>query len=36
VAVQEFAESYTDQNARDHRSLVEVIAAGRISAERRA
>jgi uncharacterized protein (DUF2252 family) len=33
VAVQEFAESYADQNERDHRSLVDAIAAGRISAE---
>jgi Uncharacterized protein conserved in bacteria (DUF2252) len=33
VAVQEFAESYADQNERDHRSLVQAIAAGRISAE---
>jgi uncharacterized protein (DUF2252 family) len=33
VAVQEFAASYADQNERDHRSLVEAIAAGRISSE---
>jgi hypothetical protein len=33
VAVHEFAESYADQNERDHRSLVEAIDAGRIVAE---
>jgi uncharacterized protein (DUF2252 family) len=33
VAVHEFARSYADQNERDHRSLVEAIAGGRISAE---
>jgi hypothetical protein len=33
VAVHEFAESYANQNERDHRSLVEAVAAGRISAE---
>lgn len=33
VAVREFAEAYADQNERDHRALVEAIAAGRIAAE---
>jgi uncharacterized protein (DUF2252 family) len=33
VAIREFAEHYADQNERDHRSLVEAIAAGRITAE---
>src|SRR3712207_1030474 len=31
-AVREFAEAYADQNERDHRALVEAIAAGRIPA----
>ena len=29
----EFAEAYADQNERDHRSLVDAIASGRITAE---
>jgi uncharacterized protein (DUF2252 family) len=33
VAVGEFAESYADQNERDHQSLLDAIASGRISAE---
>jgi len=33
VAVREFAEAYADQNERDHRSLVEAIASGRVLAE---
>jgi uncharacterized protein (DUF2252 family) len=33
VAVREFAEAYADQNDRDHRALVEAIAAGRIAAD---
>jgi uncharacterized protein (DUF2252 family) len=33
VAVHEFAESYADQNERDHRALEAAIAAGRIVAE---
>jgi uncharacterized protein (DUF2252 family) len=33
LAVQEFAESYADQNARDHESLVDAIASGQITAE---
>jgi uncharacterized protein (DUF2252 family) len=33
VAVREFAGSYADQNERDHQSLVDAIASGRISAE---
>jgi uncharacterized protein (DUF2252 family) len=33
VAVREFAEAYADQNERDHRSLVDAIASGRILAE---
>jgi uncharacterized protein (DUF2252 family) len=33
VAVREFAESYADQNERDHQSLVDAIASGRITAE---
>jgi uncharacterized protein (DUF2252 family) len=33
VAVREFAESYADQNERDHQSLVDAIASGRIAAE---
>jgi uncharacterized protein (DUF2252 family) len=33
AAVHEFAGSYADQNERDHRSLVEAIDAGRITAE---
>jgi uncharacterized protein (DUF2252 family) len=32
-AVHSFAESYADQNERDHQSLVDAIAAGRITAE---
>jgi uncharacterized protein (DUF2252 family) len=32
-AVRSFAESYADQNERDHRSLLEAITAGRITAE---
>ena len=33
VAVQEFAESYAEQNERDHRYLLDAIASGRIEAE---
>ena len=33
VAVREFAESYADQNERDHQSLVDAIASGQIRAE---
>jgi len=33
VAIREFAESYADQNERDHQSLVDAIASGRITAE---
>jgi len=33
TAIQEFAEHYADQNDRDHRSLVEAIAAGQVAAE---
>jgi uncharacterized protein (DUF2252 family) len=33
VAVQEFAESYADENERDHQSLLDAIASGRITAE---
>jgi len=33
VAVREFAESYADQNERDHQSLVAAIASGAITAE---
>jgi Uncharacterized protein conserved in bacteria (DUF2252) len=33
VAVREFAESYADQNERDHQTLVNAIASGRIAAE---
>jgi uncharacterized protein (DUF2252 family) len=33
VAIREFAESYADQNERDHQSLVDAIASGRIAAE---
>ena len=33
VAVHQFAESYADQNERDHRSLLDAIASGRITAE---
>ena len=33
VAIREFAESYADQNERDHQSLVDAIASGQISAE---
>jgi uncharacterized protein (DUF2252 family) len=33
VAVREFAEAYAEQNERDHRSLVEAVASGRIIAE---
>jgi len=33
VAIREFAESYADQNERDHQSLVDAIASGRIVAE---
>jgi uncharacterized protein (DUF2252 family) len=32
VAVQEFTESYADQNERDHQSLLDAIASGRIKA----
>ena len=32
-AIRDFADAYADQNERDHRSLVEAIAAGRIVAE---
>jgi uncharacterized protein (DUF2252 family) len=32
-AVQSFAESYADQNERDHQSLLDAIASGRITAE---
>ena len=32
-AVAEFAETYADQNERDHRALVDAIRAGRIAAE---
>jgi uncharacterized protein (DUF2252 family) len=32
-AIREFAGAYADQNERDHRSLVDAIASGRISAE---
>jgi len=32
-AVHEFAESYADQNERDHQSLLDAIASGRITAE---
>jgi len=33
-AVTEFAAAYADQNERDHRALVDAVAAGRIAAER--
>jgi uncharacterized protein (DUF2252 family) len=33
MAVREFAEAYADQNERDHQSLVDAIASGRITAE---
>ena len=33
VAVQEFATAYADQNERDHQSLLDAIASGRITAE---
>jgi len=33
VAVREFAESYADQNERDHQSLLDAIGSGRITAE---
>jgi uncharacterized protein (DUF2252 family) len=33
VAVREFAESYADQNERDHQSLLDAIRSGRITAE---
>jgi hypothetical protein len=33
VAIREFAESYADQNERDHQSLVSAIGTGRIRAE---
>jgi uncharacterized protein (DUF2252 family) len=33
VAVREFAEVYADQNERDHQSLLEAIASGRITAD---
>jgi Uncharacterized protein conserved in bacteria (DUF2252) len=33
LAIREFAESYADQIERDHQSLVDAIASGRISAE---
>jgi uncharacterized protein (DUF2252 family) len=33
VAIAEFADAYADQNERDHQSLVDAIASGRISAE---
>jgi hypothetical protein len=32
-AIREFADAYADQNERDHRSLVDAIASGRIKAE---
>ena len=32
-AVREFAEAYADQNERDHQSLLDAIASGRITAE---
>lgn len=31
-ALTEFAESYADQNERDHRSLVDAVQAGRVAA----
>ena len=33
-AIIDFAAAYADQNERDHRSLVDAVAAGRITAER--
>jgi uncharacterized protein (DUF2252 family) len=33
-AITEFAAAYADQNERDHRALVDAVAAGRITAER--
>jgi uncharacterized protein (DUF2252 family) len=33
VAIREFAQTYADQNERDHRALVEAIGSGRIVAE---
>jgi hypothetical protein len=33
-AITDFAAAYADQNERDHRSLVDAVAAGRITAER--
>jgi hypothetical protein len=33
VAVREFAASYADQTERDHQTLVDAIASGRIAAE---
>jgi hypothetical protein len=33
VAILEFAQTYADQNERDHRALVEAIGSGRIVAE---
>jgi len=33
MAIREFAESYADQNERDHQSLVDAIASGRLTAE---
>ena len=32
-ALAEFAETYADQNERDHRALVDAVASGRIAAE---
>jgi hypothetical protein len=34
VAIREFASTYADQNERDHRVLVDAIAAGRIAADK--
>jgi hypothetical protein len=33
-AITDFAAAYADQNERDHRALVDAVAAGRITAER--
>jgi hypothetical protein len=33
LAVREFAETYADQNERDHQSLVSAIASGRVEAQ---
>ena len=33
-AVTQFADTYADQNDRDHRALVEAVSSGRITAER--